>query len=164
MGNKHVCLDSEDHKMDIIAHIVLDPLHFDDPSISHGSGLCLFARLYRRRVGLEALPCFQVPRHEGGSLSDGAPKRKEGAREGIILLHCQKPAPIFRRYELPPQKISSISEDPHFLVPDNGQLYTLQKLGASFFGTRTTQKELDDPGLHGAKELLPTSIHTDNQM
>lgn len=39
-------------------------------------------------------------------------------------------------------------------------VYTLQKLGASFFGTRTTQKKLTDPWLHGAKELLPTSIHT----
>jgi hypothetical protein len=27
--------------------------------------------LYRRRVGPEALPCFEVPRHKGGTLSDG---------------------------------------------------------------------------------------------
>jgi hypothetical protein len=74
--------------MDNIAHIFLDPLHFDDPSISHCSGLCLFVPMYKRRVGLEALPCLQVLRHEGGSLSDGAPKRKEGAKEGIIVLHC----------------------------------------------------------------------------
>jgi hypothetical protein len=74
--------------MDNIAQIVLDPLHFDDPSISHGFGLCLFVPLYRRRVGLEALPCFQVPRREGGSPNDGAPKRNEGARQRIILLHC----------------------------------------------------------------------------
>jgi hypothetical protein len=50
--------------------------------------VCLFVRLYRRRVELEALHCFQVPRPEGGSLSEGAPKRKEWAREGTILLHC----------------------------------------------------------------------------
>jgi hypothetical protein len=28
-------------------------------------------RLYRRRIWPEALPCFEVPRHEGSSLSNG---------------------------------------------------------------------------------------------
>jgi hypothetical protein len=34
--------------------------------------------LYRRRVGPEALPCFEVPRHKGGSLSDGCRKTRKG--------------------------------------------------------------------------------------
>jgi len=84
------------------------------------------------RAGCPSLFQRCLPGHKGGSpIVTGS--KKQGPTKGPTLLHCERPALIFRGRELPLWKISSISEDPCWvLVPDNDQLNTLQNLGQAF--------------------------------
>jgi hypothetical protein len=43
----------------------------NDCQITKGKKKCHFTYIYFRSIALEAIPCFDVPRHEGGRPSDG---------------------------------------------------------------------------------------------
>ncbi len=86
--------------------------------------------LFQRCLGARVVaPLWQAPKIQGRT-------------KGPTLLHCERPALIFRGRELPLWKISSISEDTCWvLVPDNDQLNTLQNLGQVFTQKKSTQLE-----------------------
>jgi len=61
----------------------------------------------KRRVRPSALPCFEMPRHKGSSLSDRHQK-KRGRAKGLPFFGI-KTCLMFKGHVLPPGKISSIS-------------------------------------------------------